>query len=443
MKGTVYRRGSTWTYQLTTGSGARGDRKHHSKGGFRLKTDAQAALSQVLARLSMGDDAVLVRPVNTGLGEYLQKWLEARQASSQHALKPTTVASYRDCIRAWIVPHIGCVPLSKVTAGTVTGLVTTLREKGSRCRKCGGVGVMAIQPAEQFARDADGMVIHRGRKPVMTPSRCPACDGVGGKPLGDRSVVLAYTLLNMAFSDAVEAGDLGVSPVKRIPRRQRPTYSPQKQTDRHWDRDEARSFIAATKGDRLHALYAMALDSGARRGELSAIRWSDLDLDQGLMGIERSRCHVGDRIDERSPKTKASVRVVELDPRTIATLRAWRSVQRQDRLTAGPGWKGGDLDGAYVFTDEEGVPFRPDGLSGRFDAAVAGAGVPRIPFHGMRHTSATLLLAAGVPVHVVSQRLGHASIVVTLGTYGHVLPSQGTDAARVIGGQLYGEATGS
>ena len=98
---------------------------------------------------------------------------------------------------------------------------------------------------------------------------------------------------------------------------------------------------------------------------------------------------------------------------------------------------------ASLVTDELGEPYRPDGLSDRFHESQTGAGVPELTFHGCRHTSATILLAAGVPVHVVSERFGHSTVSITADIYAHVLEDQRTDAAQRIGGALYGTGSGS
>lgn len=284
-------------------------------------------------------------------------------------------------------------------------LYQTLRERGSRCRRCEGKGHTEALP------------------------RCPSCKGTGGKGLGDRSVMMVHTLLSMALSDAVEAGDLPISPVERIPRRQRPRYRQSKQPDRTWSDIEARRFLDSQRDTRLYSLWALALDTGARRGELAALRWSDVDLEAGAVRIERNRVHVGREVREGSTKSDKP-RTVDLDPRTVAALRSWQKAQKLERLAAGPAWAGGDLDRAYLFTDELGEVYRPDTLSERFERAQDGMGVPRLVFHGLRHTSATLALLAGVQVHVVSKRLGHANVSITLDTYSHVLPQQDTEAAR-------------
>lgn len=253
---------------------------------------------------------------------------------------------------------------------------------------------------------------------------------------------MAHTLLSMAFADAVEAGSLAVSPIERLPRRSRPSYTQRKQPDRTWSDVEARRFLAHVADERLYALWALALDTGARRGELAALRWQDVDLAAGVVRIARNRVHVGREVVETTPKSKKP-RTVGLDGRTVGALRAWQRQQKLERLAAGPAWVGGELDDAYLWTDEAGEVYRPDGLSDRFEAAQAGAGVRRLVLHGLCHTSATLALLAGVQVHVVSHRLGHANVSITLDTYSHVLPQQDGDAARLIGGAIYGAEVGS
>lgn len=351
-----------------------------------------------------------MQPSTTPVGEYLAAWLEGRRAS----LKPTTHASYSDAVTAWITPHLGHLALREVTAETLVRLYSTLRVNGSRCRRCEGKGHTAGLP------------------------RCPWCKGVGGKPLGDRSVVMAHTLLTMAFADAVERGDLAVSPVERIPRRQRPTYRQTKHAERHWSDDETRAFLEHTAGDRLYPLWCLALDTGMRRGELSALTWSRLDLDDAVVTVSSNRVHVAGQVVEGTTKSGKSRRV-DLDARTVAVLRAWKRRQTEERLAAGPTWAAGsDPDRWPLWTNEVGEPLRPDTLSDRFEQAQSGVDVPRLVLHGLRHTSATLALLAGVPVHVVSQRLGHANVSITLDLYSHVLPTQGVDAARLIGGVIYG-----
>jgi integrase len=397
-------RGSTWTYQFTVGSAKDGTRRTISKGGFARRKDADAALADALARYGKGDRRVLNRPSNMPLADYLTGWL----ASRRPALKPSTLAGYESVLSAWVTPHIGAVRLCEVTPTVLVKLYAHLREHGGK-----------PTPAE------------RRRAAIM--GERPA-----GTPLGSRSVQSVHTILHMALSDAVEQGLLQVTPTTQIPKRQRPTHRNRRQADKHWDADEAARFLVTTTGDRRHPLWALLLDTGCRRGEACALRWTGgVDLDVGLVTIKANRVHAGRRVVEGTTKTDR-VRTVDLDPRTVTVLRGWRKAQMAERLAAGAGY----VESGYVFTNEVGEPVRPDSLNWAFAKATRAAGVPDIGVHGLRHTSATLLLAAGVQPHVVQERLGHADIAITLGLYSHALPQQHTDAARLLGNAIYGGGTG-
>jgi integrase len=390
---------STWSYQFIVGTARAGNRRTISKGGFARRKDADAALADALARYGKGDRRVLNRPSNQPLAAYLAGWLEARRPD----LKPSTLAGYESVLSAWVVPHIGAVPLSDVTATVLTKVYGLLREQGGKPTKAARVKAVAT-----------------GTKPV-------------GTPLGTRSVQSVHTILKMALADAVEAGLLVVNPCDQIPKRTRPTHRNRRQADKFWDTGEAAKFLAATAGDRLHALWALLLDTGMRRGEACGLRWTDIDRETGLVTITVNRVHAGRRVVEGTTKTDR-VRTVDLDPRTVTILRGWQKRQMGERLAAGPGY----VESGYVFTNEIGEPIRPDSITYAFEQAAKQAGVPVLSPHALRHTCATLLLGKGVPPHVVQERLGHADISITLGLYSHVLPKQQADAARLLGDSLYG-----
>jgi integrase len=411
------RNGSTWTWSFTTGTKAAGNRRTHSKGGYATRKAAQAALTEALAAYGRGDTRPLMKPDATPLNEYLCGWLETREG-----LRTTTRRSYQNVIDAWIRPWVGEVPLRDPGPDDLTHLYQDLRERGGR-------GGRVRKPAP---RSPDG-------RRVTGDSSW----GHATKPLGARSVQLVHTVLRMALADAVEAGKIAYNPADRIPRRQRPKHKPSKRADRYWSPDEARSFLDATRDARLWPLWCLALDSGARRGELSALRWPDLDLDNGVMHVKASRTLTGDQVVEGPTKSGKS-RVVDLDPRTVTALRAHKARQARERLAAGAMWTGGTPgESGFVFIDELGEPYRPDRLASAFIDAQEGLGLPRIVFHAARHTSATVALAAGVPIPLVSERLGHSKVSITLDVYGHAIPSHGADAARVIGAAIYGAAVGS
>ncbi|HSK90069.1 MAG TPA: site-specific integrase, partial [Euzebyales bacterium] len=169
-----------------------------------------------------------------------------------------------------------------------------------------------------------------------------------------------------------------------------------------------------------------------RRGELLGLRWSDIDDDGQQVGVRSSLAIVGGRPQLKTTKT-THVRRIHLDARTAAAVQRQRAVQDAARRSAGTQWRN-ELD--LVFTEELGAPLVPQRTTHRFRRLVRRLDVPTIRLHDLRHTHATLLLQAGVPVKVVSERLGHASITITMDVYAHVLPAMDRDAADRYGALL-------
>jgi integrase len=232
----------------------------------------------------------------------------------------------------------------------------------------------------------------------------------------------ASAVLRRILRYAVRLGLLNASPAAGIglPRPDRKRISP-------LDPLQVRRFLEATRGLRWHALFALALDSGLRQGELLALQWEDLDAATGRLRVYKNLSEVAGRLTVRQPKTKAGRRTVLLAPETVAKLVA----HRVDSLFCSPT----DL----MFCTRDGYHIRKSNfLRGGFVPALRKAGLPRIRFHDLRHTCATLLLTAGVHPKVVQERLGHARIEVTLDTYSHVMPTLQENAASSLGKALYG-----
>ena len=152
----------------------------------------------------------------------------------------------------------------------------------------------------------------------------------------------------------------------------------------------------------------------------------DIDLGKGAIKLNRGLVSVGYELHESRGKTANARRRIELDPMTIDVLTAWRGWQGIERIAVG------DAEPDWVFTDIGGRPAHPDKLSQTFDRLVRRAELPVIRLHDLRHTQATLLIDAGVPVKVVSERLGHATAAFTIETYQHVLPSMQTRAVDAV-----------
>jgi integrase len=383
MRGSVYKRGSTWTWQFTVGTYKAGNTV--SRGGYPTKKAAALDLADTLASFGKGDKRVLVKASRQTLAEYLAGWVEGQR----HRLKASTIDGYENIVNLWVSPYIGDVPLADLDWQVLTKLYDRLRREGGR------PSMTARARAAAY-----------GTKPV-------------GRPLGPRTIQSVHVLLRAALAEAVETGMLQMNPADQIPKKQRPTHRAGKAVGKHWEASEASRFLQATSTDRWHALWALGLDTGARRGELLALQWNrDVDLDVGVVTITMNRVMVGGAVVEGTTKSDEPRRV-DIGPETVAALRAWRKRLFAEGL--------GQPD--YVFVDETGAPVRPDRVNHLFRSACVRAGVPQIGPHGMRHTSATLTLRAGVPLHVVSEQLGHSTPMITASLYAHVLKGQQADAA--------------
>jgi integrase len=193
-------------------------------------------------------------------------------------------------------------------------------------------------------------------------------------------------------------------------------------------------------GCALAAVITTALYSGLRLGELLGLRWRDIDLDAGRLSIQQTlpRMRNGGMIF-RQPKTHRSRRAVSVPVALVDGLRAHKAAQARSRLLAGPAWQDGDL----AFTDGLGAPVSYTRLSRAFQEMLSSANLPRIHLHDLRHTMATLMLAAGEHPKVVSERLGHATVAITLDTYSHVLPGLQAAAAERLADTLRNVGAGS
>ena len=206
---------------------------------------------------------------------------------------------------------------------------------------------------------------------------------------------------------------------------------------RTWDTGQMRRFMVASAGDGYAPIWVFALATGMRRGELFGLRWQDTDLVKGRLHVHQGLVEIGSELRFQEPKTKGGRRVVPLPPECIPLLEEHRARQLEQRRVLGPAWRDHDL----VFTIGDGGPIAPRNLIRRFKGLCQAAGLPPITFHGVRHAHATQLLRDGIAAKVVSERLGHASIAITLDTYSHVLPDMQATAVAAISEALFGDET--
>ena len=387
MKGSTFREADgTWTVVFDLGADpATGRRRQKKRRGFPTRKAAQGWLNDQLPAAQRGAH---LDPSQMALGDYLDAWL----ASKEMVLKASTLSSYG----AWlgrVKDELGAVPLGHVDVVMLDKFFSHLARTGKKPRTATG------EP---------------GALSAMSVRHCQ-------KALGK------------ALDDAVRKRLLPFNPARDV-EKPRPERAPLKL----WAPDQVGAFLRATADDRLSALWVLFATTGMRRGEVLALRWSDLLLPssgQGRVTVERAAVAAGYRVVTSSPKTAASVRSIDLDGATTAALRRHRAQQAEERLAALGAWTG-DL----VFCREDGSPIHPQTATYWFQRAAAEAGLRVIPLHGLRHSYATAALEAGIPAKLVQERLGHSSIRVTLDTYTHPSDAMARKAAEDVAAVLLGGA---
>jgi integrase len=380
-RGTVYKRGTTSTYVVDIGPDG-GQRRQRSKGGFSTKRDALAALNQLQSSLASGSH---VEPTKLTVAAYLRdEWLPSLRSTGKRA---TTLRSYEMHLRVHVEPHIGSERLQGVTGAKLNAFYGHLL--------------------------ASGRSYGRGGLSAATVRRC-------------------HAMLHKAFADAVRWNRLIRNPADAAdPPKQHGAAEAEMAT---WTAAELGRFLDQVRDDRLFALWLLLALSGMRRGEALGLRWEDADLAASRLSVTRALVAVGYDVRVSEPKTRRGRRSIALDPATVAALHAWRVRQTEERLALGPAW----IDTGLVFTRENGSHIHPDRATKVFDSHVRRSGLARIRLHDLRHTHATLALAAGFHPKVVSERLGHATVSLTLDVHSHAIPALQEDAAATVAALVLG-----
>lgn len=309
------------------------------------------------------------------VSEYLAEWMVRQRLR----LQPQTWEAYTLTIRVYLAPTLGDLPLERVNPARLEQLYGELLDHGGR----------------------------------------------NGRPLALATIRYIHGVLHKALADAVRIGTLVANPADRValPRHDPRDTAPA--TVHAWTAEQARHFLDLTRDTEHGALWATALGTGMRRGELLGLRRRDVDLDDRLVTVSGSLTETNGGLQRKTTKTNR-VRRLFIDERTAA------AIEREYRSGVGSLTQASDV-ADLVFTDHAGRPLSPQRITHRFRRLVRRLDVPTIRLHDLRHSHATLLLAAGVPIKVVSERLGHATIALTLDTYAHVLPAMDREAAERFG----------
>ncbi len=363
-EGSVFQRpDGRWVAAITVGYDANGKRRRQVVYG-KTKSEVLDKLTRLHGAKANG---TLVDPSKETVAQYLDRWL---RDVAKATLSAGSYTNYSGVIKNHIVPRIGGMQLQKLTPAHVQRLYGELHHNKT----------------------------------------------------AQNSIVLSHTVLHRALKDALRSGVVsrnaadGAAPPK-VRRREMKVL----------DSDQAKRLLDEVRGDRLEALYWVAITAGLRSGEILGLQWHDIDLKNGTLSVCRSQSEVNGHIELKEPKTANARRQIDLPAATVAVL--WE--HRKAALAAGH--SGADR----VFCNSEGGPLRRRDFHVRhYKPTLKRAGLPPIRFHDLRHTSATLMLSLGVHPKVVQERLGHSNISMTLDTYSHVMPGMQRAAADRLGNML-------
>lgn len=325
-----------------------------------------------------------LEPEQITVATYLEtEWLP----SVINDLRYSTFDSYRRNVEIHVIPHIGDARMQALRPLDLTRYYTKLLNSGRR-------------------------------------------DGKGG--LSAKSVRNIHLLLHRAFDDAVDLLYLRTNPAAAAKPPRATAADPD--TIRYWTGSELRTFLEHNADHRHSPIWYLAANTGMRRGEVLGLRWRDVDMEAQRLSIRNAIISVGYEERRSDPKTRRGHRTIDIDDRTTQMLRNHRAQQNAERDELGI-----ENGSEYVFTKPDGTTYHPELVRQGFNRRVGRTDVPRIRFHDLRHTHATLLFKAGVSPKIVSERLGHATVAFTMDVYVHVIPGMQAEAANLFGNLVFGE----
>ncbi|MCL6563277.1 MAG: site-specific integrase [Firmicutes bacterium] len=373
------------TYRLTWELGrdpVTGKRRQRTETYHGDRKSAEARWREVQREIDQG---LTVDPRRRTVSDLFDYCLEAVWPQ---ALAPTSLLDYQRKVKTYLRPAFGAIRLRQLTPDVIQRGYAALARQGAR----------------------------------------------GNRPLSPKTLAVIHAVFRAALSEAERIGWIPRNPARLVRVPTPPEREPQLWTAAQWQA-VWRQVEATPWG----LAVWLAATTGLRKGEILGLRWQDIDWEAGTLRVAQAQHYLpGGEIAFGPPKTPRSRRTLALGPETVAVLKAHRKRQAERKLALGDAYD----DCGLVVQGPAGGPVRPRTLIAWFHRACAAAGAPRIHFHDLRHLHATVLLAAGVPVRVVSERLGHARIQTTLQIYGHVLPTQDQDAAALLE-QLLGTKSGT
>ena len=341
--------------------------------GHRLSYSAGShAECQTWVRKMLGqvDNGLTYAAMNMSLKNFLEDWL----SSTAITIRSKTHEQYAQICRDYIVPDLGNLPLREILSSQIHHLYSEHLKQG----------------------------------------------------VSVRTVRMVHSVLNRAMNYAVEQNLTERNPAGfiKLPK------TPHKEM-KFYDDGETQKFlmVAEAHRDRYFALWKLVLTTGMRQGELLGLKWDDLDWGRAILQVRRQLKRVpGGGFTFSAPKSRAGIRSILLGQETLKALRVHNESLHSDRLVAGDKWN----ENGLIFPSSIGTPTQPDKIIKRFKRLAKLAGLPEIRFHDLRHTAASLMLNSGIPVIVVSRRLGHSQPSITLNVYGHLIPTMQEQVAEIM-----------
>jgi len=357
MRGHIHQKGEKYYVILDIGVDENGKRKQKWHSGYRTKKEAKIALEQMLADIQRGE---YVSSSNISLAQFLDEWLED---SKKPHLAPKTYASYSDIIRLYLNPLLGHKELSKLTPSLIQKYYTHLRENST---------------------------------------------------LSNSSINYHHRLLSQALNHAVKWLYIAKNPCDIV--------EPPKRTRKEmqaWNFANIQKAHEVFKDTPIYLHVMLAIYTGMRAGEIGALKWTDIDFDNAVCTVRRTAQRVMGNLIFKEPKTEKSIRRVVLQQALVELLRKDKKKQMENRLLFGSSYKL-QFDG-YISTWADGSFMEPDYVGKKFHKTLLkNPDLPMIRFHDLRHTNASMMLASGIDMKTMSERLGHSQIGITMDLYAHV-----------------------
>jgi integrase len=382
MRGRIAQRGDRYYAVVYEGiDPATGKERHRWYPAGTTRKSAEKVLGDLVKRVHDGDYRA---PERITLGDYL---VERRLPTKKAQLRPSTYASYKNNVENHIKPRIGHIQLQKLQREDLDTFYAQLLVDGRLNGTGGG----------------------------LAPKTVPIMHGIIRKALPDapRKGTVTRNVADLADPPKVRAGGSREMTI--------------------WSADELRQFLAGIEDSEWYVPIYLAANTGMRRGEVLGLPWRNVDLEAARLVVDQRILSVEYGTHVADVKTTNSRRTIDLDPRTFAVLRTWRRQQLEQQMSSGR-----REDDGLVFTRPDGNPIHSDFFSHAWALLVRDSGLRRIRLHDLRHTHASILLKAGVPVKVVIERLGHISPAFKMTVYQHVLPGMQAGAAAAFGEAVFG-----